>query len=155
MCDPSRFHDQGSSSPFFPSSRHRTKSFDWNSQVSFTKPDGTTIDRLPPWIQRVTQDLNVSPVYDARFWNPPKEERYSFKNARPLPVEVTSEGGLKIYEAHVGISTPEPKVGSYKEFEKNLLPRIKELGYNCIQMMAVMEHAYYACECFIFAAQVT
>lgn len=34
----------------------------------------------------------------------------------------------------VGISTPEPKVGSYKEFEKNLLPRIKELGYNCIQM---------------------
>ena len=51
---------------------------------------------------------------------------------------------MKIYEAHVGISTPEPKVGSYKEFEQNLLPRIKELGYNCIQMMAVMEHAYYA-----------
>lgn len=34
----------------------------------------------------------------------------------------------------VGISTPEPKVGTYKEFEQTLLPRIKELGYNCIQM---------------------
>jgi 1,4-alpha-glucan branching enzyme len=34
----------------------------------------------------------------------------------------------------VGISTPEMKVGSYKEFEDNVLPRIKKLGYNCIQM---------------------
>jgi 1,4-alpha-glucan branching enzyme len=25
-----------------------------------------------------------------------------------------------------------------------MLPRVKDLGYNCIQLMAVMEHAYYA-----------
>jgi len=49
-----------------------------------------------------------------------------------------------VYEAHVGISTPEFRVGQYKEFTQNVLPRIKELGYNTIQMMAVMEHAYYA-----------
>jgi 1,4-alpha-glucan branching enzyme len=41
----------------------------------------------------------------------------------------------------VGISTPELKVGTYKEFAQNVLPRIKELGYNTVQMMAVMEHA--------------
>jgi pullulanase/glycogen debranching enzyme len=41
----------------------------------------------------------------------------------------------------VGISSPEPKVATYKEFTKNNLPRIKELGYNTVQMMAVMEHA--------------
>lgn len=41
----------------------------------------------------------------------------------------------------VGISTPELRVGTYKEFATNILPRIKELGYNTVQMMAVMEHA--------------
>ncbi|XP_053561169.1 1,4-alpha-glucan-branching enzyme [Bombina bombina] len=51
---------------------------------------------------------------------------------------------LRIYEAHVGIASPEGKVASYKNFTYNVLPRIKELGYNCIQLMAVMEHAYYA-----------
>lgn len=70
-------------------------------QVSFTKPDGTTVDRLPPWIKRVTQDLSVSPVYDARFWNPPKSEQYTFKHPRPKPIGGSdSTGGLKIYEAH-------------------------------------------------------
>ncbi|GHJ87900.1 hypothetical protein NliqN6_4302 [Naganishia liquefaciens] len=114
-------------------------------KVSFTKPDGTTIDRLPPWITRVTQDLSVSPVYDGRFWNPPPSEKYTFKHPRPKAIGgKDSTGGLKIYEAHVGISTPEPKVGSYVEFRDNVLPRIAELGYNCIQMMAIMEHAYYA-----------
>ena len=76
------------------------------SQVSFTKPDGTTIDRLPPWITRVTQDLSVSPVYDGRFWNPPASEKYTFKHPRPAPIGgKDSTGGLKIYEAH-GKSLP-------------------------------------------------
>ena len=30
------------------------------------------------------------------------------------------------------------------DFTENVLPRIKNLGYNAIQLMAVMEHAYYA-----------
>jgi 1,4-alpha-glucan branching enzyme len=34
-------------------------------------------------------------------------------------------------------------VGTYKDFEENILPRVKELGYNCIQLMAVAEHPYY------------
>jgi 1,4-alpha-glucan branching enzyme len=36
----------------------------------------------------------------------------------------------------------------YKEFTRDVLPRIKDLGYNTIQLMAVMEHAYYACQLF-------
>lgn len=103
-------------------------------------PSGTRIERLPAWIRRVTQDLNVSPVYDARFWNPPASDRYTFKNARPNKAD-----NVRIYEAHVGISTSEGRVGTYKEFTKNILPRIQNLGYNVIQLMAVMEHAYYAC----------
>ncbi len=104
-------------------------------------PSGERIERLPAWIKRVTQDLNVSPVYDARFWNPPLDQKYTFKNPRP-----PTPKDARIYEAHVGISTSEPRVGTYKEFTTNILPRIKRLGYNIIQLMAVMEHAYYACK---------
>ena len=37
----------------------------------------------------------------------------------------------------------EYKVGTYEEFRTKTLPRIKELGYNTIQIMAIMEHPYY------------
>ncbi len=108
-------------------------------------PTGERIERLPAWIKRVTQNLAVSPVYDARFWNPLPESRYVFKNkAPPKPRSV------RIYEAHVGISSSEPKVATYKEFTANILPRIKALGYNTIQLMAIMEHAYYACRYLLY-----
>ena len=52
----------------------------------------------------------------------------------------------KIYEARVRISTSEGRVGTYEEFTRDILKRIKDLGYNTIQSMAIMEHAYYACK---------
>lgn len=65
-------------------------------KISMTTPSGESIDRIPAWITRVTQDLKVSPVYDARFWNPPAQERYKFKHGH----STNSIEGLKIYEAH-------------------------------------------------------
>lgn len=106
-------------------------------KISMVTPSGERIERLPAWIRRVTQDLAVSPVYDAVYWDPP--EKYVWKNKAPAPLK-----SVKVYEAHVGISSPEGRVGTYKEFTANVLPRIKALGYNVVQMMAVMEHAYYA-----------
>ena len=44
----------------------------------------------------------------------------------------------------MGISSPEPRCATFKEFTQNVLPRIAYAGYNTIQLMAVMEHAYYA-----------
>ncbi|SCU91579.1 LAMI_0E06458g1_1 [Lachancea mirantina] len=114
-------------------------------KVVFELADGSRIYRLPAWITRATQPdtqtaKQFGPAFEARFWNPP--ERYIFKHKRPhINGKVDS---LRIYEAHVGISSPEPKVASYKEFTKNILPRIKDLGYDAIQLMAIMEHAYYA-----------
>lgn len=108
-------------------------------KISMVLPSGERIERLPVWITRTTQDLSISPVYDAIFWNPPKEARYVFKHPRPPKPE-----SARVYEAHVGISTPEQRIGTYKEFTQNMLPRIEHLGYNVIQLMAVMEHAYYA-----------
>jgi 1,4-alpha-glucan branching enzyme len=58
-----------------------------------TKPSGERIERLPAWIKRVTQDLAVSPIYDAVFWNPPV--RYKFKNPKP-----PAPKAVKVYEAH-------------------------------------------------------
>lgn len=114
-------------------------------KVMFELPDGSQIYRLPAWITRATAPdketvKQYGPVYEGRFWNP--SSQYQFKNDRPKLD--TEKDSLRIYEAHVGISSPDPKVATYKEFTKNLLPRIKELGYNAIQLMAIMEHAYYA-----------
>lgn len=108
-------------------------------KISLISPTNERIERLPAWVQRVTQDLVISPVYEARFWNPPAEEIYTFKNPRPPRPEA-----IRIYEAHVGISSSEPRIGTYNEFTENVLPRIKKLGYNTIQLMAIMEHPYYA-----------
>ncbi|KAM0805298.1 1,4-alpha-glucan-branching enzyme [Usnea florida] len=97
------------------------------------------LERVPAWITRVTQNLDFSPVYDGVFWYPPQNERYVFKHPRPPKPK-----SVRIYEAHVGISSPELRITTYNEFTKNMLPRIKHLGYNVIQLMAIMEHAYYA-----------
>uniref|UniRef100_T1KNW9 Glycosyl hydrolase family 13 catalytic domain-containing protein n=1 Tax=Tetranychus urticae TaxID=32264 RepID=T1KNW9_TETUR len=51
---------------------------------------------------------------------------------------------IKIYESHVGISSPDYQVATYDYFREKVLPRIKKQGYNAIQLMAIMEHAYYA-----------
>ena len=37
----------------------------------------------------------------------------------------------------------DPKIHSYTHFKENILPKIKDLGYNVIQIMAIMEHPYY------------
>ncbi|XP_043365569.1 1,4-alpha-glucan-branching enzyme isoform X3 [Dermochelys coriacea] len=79
---------------------------------------------------------------------PPGQDGFSpvphgskLKRKHPQPKKPKS---LRIYESHVGIASPEGKVASYKNFTYNILPKIKNLGYNCVQLMAIMEHAYYA-----------
>ncbi|CAE1332335.1 GBE1 [Acanthosepion pharaonis] len=100
-------------------------------------PSGELVDRLSPWATYVVC-TNV-PVFDHCFWNPPESERYQFKHPRP-----PKPTRLRIYETHVGISSWEGKVASYKWFTHQVIPRIAKLGYNSIQLMAIMEHAYYA-----------
>lgn len=107
-------------------------------KISMVLPSGERIFRLDPWVTRATPSTENT-LYEGRFWNP--ADHYKFQNARP---KFKDHDGLKIYEAHVGISSSEPKIGSYKEFTRDVLPLIHKLGYNAIQLMAVMEHAYYA-----------
>ena len=39
------------------------------------------------------------------------------------------------------MSSNEPKVNSYLEFKEQMLPRIRSLGYNAIQIMAIQVRA--------------
>jgi 1,4-alpha-glucan branching enzyme len=41
---------------------------------------------------------------------------------------------------HPHLPQQEPKVNSYLEFRRDMLPRIRKLGYNAIQIMAIQEH---------------
>lgn len=107
-------------------------------KISMLTASGERIFRVDPWVKRATFNKD-STTYEGRFWNP--DHLYVQKHPRPRLNKVE---GLKIYEAHVGISSPEPKIASYKEFTQNTLPVIHKLGYNTIQLMAIMEHAYYA-----------
>ncbi|XP_074048398.1 1,4-alpha-glucan-branching enzyme isoform X3 [Macrotis lagotis] len=105
-------------------------------KVVITSKSGKILYRISPWAKYVVREGdNVN--YDWIHWDP--EHPYQFKHSRP-----TKPKSLRIYESHVGISSHEGKVASYKHFTCNILPRIKDLGYNCIQLMAIMEHAYYA-----------
>lgn len=104
-------------------------------KISMISSTGERIERIPAWIKRAEYDP-ASNLYEGIFWNP--VEKFVFKNKRPA-----KPASLRIYEAHIGISSPEPKIASYDEFTENVLPRVAYLGYNCIQLMAIMEHAYY------------
>ncbi|KAK7481499.1 hypothetical protein BaRGS_00027261 [Batillaria attramentaria] len=95
-------------------------------------------ERICPWARYVTRPKDV-PIFEQVLWDPPKDQVYTFKHPHPK-----RPPALKIYESHVGIASWEGKVATYKEFTQNVLPRIVDLGYNSIQLMAVMEHAYYA-----------
>ncbi|PIA46825.1 hypothetical protein AQUCO_01500400v1 [Aquilegia coerulea] len=113
-----------------------------NSRVKFRfrHGDGTWVDRIPAWIKYATVDpTKFAAAYDGVYWDPTPPERYEFKYPRP-PKPMSP----RIYEAHVGMSSSEPCINSYREFADNVLPRIQANNYNTVQLMAVMEHSYYA-----------
>jgi 1,4-alpha-glucan branching enzyme len=94
------------------------------------------MDRLPAYIRRVVQDP-ATRQFVGQYWNPPQP--HAWRHAAPAALD----GGLRIYEAHVGMAGEEPRIGSFTEFTKNVLPRVAGLGYNAIQLMAIAEHPYY------------
>jgi 1,4-alpha-glucan branching enzyme len=94
----------------------------------------SAMDRIPAYIRRVVQEPDHSFV--GVYWSPPQP--FAFHHRSPQPAK-----GLRIYEAHVGMATEHERVGTYAEFTRDVLPRVARLGYNTIQLMAVMEHPYY------------
>ncbi|MDR2682332.1 MAG: alpha amylase C-terminal domain-containing protein [Dysgonamonadaceae bacterium] len=98
--------------------------------------DGGSGERIPAWAQRVVQDANTY-IFNAQVWNPTLPYRFACRDFKPHTTP------LLIYECHIGMATGEEKVGSYREFTQQVLPRIQADGYNAIQIMAIQEHPYY------------
>lgn len=96
--------------------------------------NGGSGERIPAYAHRVVQDEQTK-AFAAQIWLP---EIFTWQHNAPIH----SDAPL-IYEAHIGMSGEEPKVSTYDEFQKNVLPRVKDLGYNTLQLMAIQEHPYY------------
>ena len=96
---------------------------------------GKMLRRIPTYATRVVQD----PV--TYLWCAEIEDTFS-----SFP---WTDKGFKaektpfIYECHIGMSGEKEGISTYKDFKDNVLPKVKELGYNTIQIMAIMEHPYY------------
>jgi len=90
---------------------------------------------IPLYARRVIQDPE-SYEWICEVWDP--IEPYAWTDG-----DFEADPHLFIYESHVGMATEEYRVGTYREFADNVLPRVKDLGYNTIQLMAIMEHPYY------------
>ena len=93
-------------------------------------------ERIPAWATRVVQD-NDTKIFSAQVWAPAQPYQWQVRKFRP------DTNPLLIYECHIGMGQDAEKVGSYREFQDNVLPRIVKDGYNCIQIMAIQEHPYY------------
>jgi len=92
--------------------------------------------RLPSYINRVIQD-DQTKIFSAQVWTSERDYKWSDQDFKP------STNPILIYEAHIGMSSEDEKVSSFTEFKENILPKIKEAGYNTIQLMAIQEHPYY------------
>ena len=98
---------------------------------------GRALDRIPLYIRRAVQDPE-SYNFDGQIWAP--EMPYVWQN----PFAIPADRPPLIYECHIGMATERGAVGGYREFQDDVLPRVRDGGYNTLQIMAVMEHPYYA-----------
>ena len=96
---------------------------------------GKVLRRIPLYATRVVQDP-ITYLWCAEIENINEKFPWTDKGFRP-------EKTPFIYECHIGMAQEKGAVGTYNEFAENILPRIKKLGYNTIQIMAIMEHPYY------------
>ena len=94
-------------------------------------------DRIPAYIRKVIQDPQTYD-FSGQLWFP---EPFEWTDNTFNPAESVKQP--IIYECHVGMAQEYEGVGTYLEFADNILPRIKNGGYNAIQLMAIMEHPYY------------
>ena len=97
--------------------------------------DDSMLERLPAYTKRAVQD-DTTKIFSAQVWK--SDFDWEGDDFKPNPKEP-----LLIYECHIGMAQEKEGVGTYKEFEDNVLPHVIKGGYNTIQIMAIAEHPYY------------
>ncbi len=95
-------------------------------------------ERIPAYARYVVQDPKTN-LFSAQVYRPATP--YHWRH--PSPSAKRQAFVPYIYEAHVGMGSEEEKVATYAEFRDQVLPRVKQAGYNVVQLMAIMEHPYY------------
>lgn len=88
--------------------------------------DNGWLDRIPAYATRVVQD-EATKNYTAQFWAP---EPFDWRGDA---FDISKNGNLLIYEAHVGMAQEKEGVGTYREFTEKILPIIKKDGYNAVR----------------------
>ncbi|MDO5688837.1 MAG: alpha amylase C-terminal domain-containing protein [Tissierellia bacterium] len=99
---------------------------------------GQSVDRIPIYIRRAVQDPQTN-SFSGQIWDPPAPFEWSDQDYRGLNGEAPF-----IYETHVGMAQEKRGIGTYREFADTILDRIVDQGYNTVQIMAIMQHPYYA-----------
>ena len=105
---------------------------------------GEKLKRLSPFTKRYIQ-YDAFDVLKSRFCSIIEVEDLlnPFSWDKDVPKHIGIKKDLKIYEVHIGMAQQEKKIGSYVEFTKKILPYIHSVGYNVIQVMAILEHPHY------------
>ena len=123
-------------SAFFPTAMYRDRLVHGSLYKLHVHGDNGWLDRIPAYATRVVQD-EATKNYTAQFWAP---EPFDWRGDA---FDISKNGNLLIYEAHVGMAQEQEGVGTYREFTEKILPIIKKDGYNAVQLMAIAEHPYY------------
>ncbi len=117
---------------------------DWKDKLThksrvklYIKGNNGWTEHIPAYIQFTIQN-EQDKSFSGVFWNPPTLFDWQNDNYR-----IPSNESLLIYECHIGMAQEKQGVGTYPEFIENVLPYIKDLGYNALQVMALAEHPYY------------
>ena len=103
--------------------------------ITIVKNGDHLTQHIPTYARRVTQDWKTG-SWCCEVWD----------DLEPYP---WTDGAFScdepplIYEAHVGMCSEDSRIATYRDFADDVLPHVQELGYNTIQLMAIMEHPFY------------
>ena len=122
----------------------------FSSQVRLRLKNGETVDRFPAYLLRATQQQNppeskfrarmkkLPPRYKGVRLPIPRTLRFVLAFLRRSSSSVLTRLSFsfnRIYEAHIGVATSQDDtVGTFAEFERDVLPRVKSGGYNTLQL---------------------
>ncbi len=130
--------DDGEWEARFPASALRHGD-EYRMHVEWPGGAGERLPSCADFVVRDTRELSRSDVmFNAKVWKP--ERPYAWKHDAHAPRIGTPP---LIYEAHVGMATEHFGIGSFTEFRKTVLPYIAAGGYRYVQLMAILQHAYY------------
>ena len=103
--------------------------------ITIVKNGDHLTQHIPTYARRVTQDW-TNGSWCCEVWD----------DLTPYPwtdAEFACDEPPLIYEAHVGMCSEDSRIATYRDFADSVLPHVQELGYNTIQLMAIMEHPFY------------